>query len=131
MKETLYINIYTFSTAETLPAKCNHAPMQRDDKRKADAPSLSSWTLCLQAALVSGGWHPLFPEQVGGDLEKNDVSGHPQTAESPLKRNSVKLIPAPRNRADSKSRHAVKRRCGKKGNADDVSSVRCVLVYIM
>lgn len=39
-------------------------------KRKAEAPSLSGWTLYLQAELISGGWHPPFPEQVGEDLER-------------------------------------------------------------
>lgn len=71
----LYTHIHTSSTVETVPAKCNHEPKQRDDKRKAEAPSRSCWTLCLQAELASGGWHPLFPEQVGQDLERNDVSG--------------------------------------------------------
>lgn len=47
----------------------------KEDKRKAEAPSLSSWTLYLQAELVSGGWHPLFRGQVEEDLEKDGVKG--------------------------------------------------------
>lgn len=50
----------------------------KEDKRKAEAPSLSSWTLYLQAELVSAGWHPLFPEQVRDDLERDEVREHPQ-----------------------------------------------------
>lgn len=45
-------------------------------KSKAEAPSLSSWTLCLQAELISGGWHPLIPEQVGEDLERDEKNRH-------------------------------------------------------
>lgn len=47
-------------------------------KRKAEAPSLSSWTLYLQAGLISGGWHPWFPEQVGEDLQRDDAKGTPR-----------------------------------------------------
>lgn len=51
--------------------KSNHA---KEEKKKAGAPSLSSWTLCLQAALVFEGWHPSIPEQQEeeeeGDLER-------------------------------------------------------------
>lgn len=43
----------------------------KEEKRKAEAPFLSRWTLCLQAVLVSGGSHPLFPEQVGEHLERD------------------------------------------------------------
>lgn len=38
-------------------------------KSKAEAPFLSSWTLCLQAELISGGLRPLIPEQEQEDLE--------------------------------------------------------------
>lgn len=62
-------------------------------KSKAEAPSLSSWTLCLQAELISGGWHPLIPEQVGEDLERSDAVGQ-----------SIFV----RKKADEKNRHAVK-----------------------
>lgn len=66
------------------------------DKRKGEAPSLSSWTLYLQAELVSAGWHPLFPEQVGEDLERDKVRGHPQKkkeiAENQWNRNSVRSL---------------------------------------
>lgn len=44
-------------------------------KSKAEAPFLSSWTLCLQAELVSGGLRPLIPEQEQEDLEKGDDNG--------------------------------------------------------
>lgn len=47
-------------------------------KRKAEAPSLSSWTLYLQAGLISGGWHPWSPEQVGEDLQRDDAKGTPR-----------------------------------------------------
>lgn len=46
----------------------------KEKEKKRKAPFLSSWILCLQAELVFGGWHPLFPEQMGEDLEKQ---GHP------------------------------------------------------
>lgn len=63
-------------------------------KRKAEAPSLSSWTLYLQAELISGGWHPLFPERVGEDLERDDARGRQEkkreTAESQKNRKCVK-----------------------------------------
>lgn len=61
-----------------VPAESNYEPMQKKRKRKAEAPFLSDWTLCLQAELVSGGWHPLFPEQVGEDLERDQAREHRQ-----------------------------------------------------
>lgn len=69
----------------------------KDDKRKAEAPSLSSWTLCLQAELVSAGWHPLFPEQVEEDLQRDYTVTTPteeegESRESQWKRNSVRSI---------------------------------------
>lgn len=68
-------------------------------KSKAEAPSLSSWTLCLQAELISGGWHPLIPEQVGEDLERGDAVGQ-----------SVFV----KKKADEKNRHAVKQEVNRK-----------------
>lgn len=43
---------------------------KEENKQKAEAPFLSSWTLCLQVVLVSAGWHPLFPEQEEEGLRK-------------------------------------------------------------
>lgn len=42
-------------------------------KSKAEAPFLSSWTLCLQAELISAGLRPLIPEREQEDLEKGDT----------------------------------------------------------
>lgn len=44
---------------------------------EAEAPFLSSWTLCLQAVLIFGGWRPWCPGQVGENLD-TDVEGNPE-----------------------------------------------------
>lgn len=54
---------------------CWKEPCKRREKEKAEAPSLSSWTLCLQAVLVSEGWHPSIPEQQEEE-EEEDLERH-------------------------------------------------------
>lgn len=93
----------------------------KEEKRKAEAPFLSSWTLCLQAELVSAGWHPLFPEQVGEDLEGDEVKGTPAEEKGDCRWEQCKISDPPTNKANPKRKHAVKQRCEKKGNSDDVS----------
>lgn len=55
-------------------------------KSKAEAPSLSSWTLCLQAELISGGLRPLSPEREQEDLERVDTQRTQWTKSVLLKR---------------------------------------------
>ncbi len=93
--ETIYSLLFVQLRLYLSNAKINP---RKEDRRKAEAPSLSSWTLYLQAELVSGGWHPLFPEQEGEDLERFEARGHPENeiAESQWNRNSVRSMSTPK-----------------------------------
>lgn len=98
----------------------------KEDKRKAETPSLSSWTLYLQAELVSGGWHPLFPEQVGEDLERDDARGQPEKERQQRVSGTGTVLGHKHLKIKQKCKCAVRQRCEKQENADDVSCFVCL-----